>query len=497
MPGVRATLRLAAQMGACMGRGALLFRALPPPAPRRLYFPRARPLKMTQNPVVHLWRADLRLHDNPALHASLRDAIARNVPWLALWLAPADGPTPWGFARISARRRVWWLGAAQALAAALRGHGHRLWQLPDPRPEALRACVQALRPSVVHAETIPAPEEEAVLHTLEDTGVPVQRHWQSTLHDPSELPFDGDCVPRVFSDFRRAIEAAGCRERAPLAPPERWPDALDRVDEIAASLGWRSLSALPADALDTQLALDRRHTMPLDQLPRPWAGEAAALCHLRRYFAQGAARSYKTTRNQLRGQWRSSHWSLWLATGALSPRQALFALRTWQQRHGSDANSDWLRVELLWRDHFRWLHRRYGRALYRARGLAERAPQRAFDPERWQRWRDGRTGCALVDAGMRELAATGYLSNRMRQIVASYWLNEMQGDWRLGAAWFEHHLLDYDPCSNTGNWLYIAGLGSDPRGGRHFNPDKQAREHDPEGSYRRLWLADAYLSTAS
>jgi deoxyribodipyrimidine photo-lyase len=88
---------------------------------------------------------------------------------------------------------------------------------------------------------------------------------------------------------------------------------------------------------------------------------------------------------------------------------------------------------------------------------------------------------------MRELATTGYLSNRLRQVVASYLIHDLCGDWRAGAAWFESQLVDYDVYSNQGNWLYIAGRGTDPRGGRRFNPIKQAQDHDADGSYRRLW----------
>jgi deoxyribodipyrimidine photo-lyase len=90
---------------------------------------------------------------------------------------------------------------------------------------------------------------------------------------------------------------------------------------------------------------------------------------------------------------------------------------------------------------------------------------------------------------MRELAATGYLSNRMRQNVASYLIHELQGDWRAGAAWFEHSLIDYDVHSNQGNWAYIAGVGTDPRGGRAFNIQKQAQDYDRSGDYRKLWTS--------
>jgi deoxyribodipyrimidine photo-lyase len=79
------------------------------------------------------------------------------------------------------------------------------------------------------------------------------------------------------------------------------------------------------------------------------------------------------------------------------------------------------------------------------------------------------------------------LSNRLRQVVASYLIHELNGDWRAGAAWFEAQLIDYDVYNNQGNWLYIAGMGTDPRGGRRFNVQKQAHDHDPDQRYQRLW----------
>ena len=87
-----------------------------------------------------------------------------------------------------------------------------------------------------------------------------------------------------------------------------------------------------------------------------------------------------------------------------------------------------------------------------------------------------------------KLQQTGFLSNRMRQVLASYWIFDMKGDWRAGAAWFESQLIDYDVYSNQGNWLYISGGGTDPRGGRAFNVQKQAKDHDPDGVYRAMWL---------
>nr|HRM70113.1 FAD-binding domain-containing protein [Thauera phenylacetica] len=225
----------------------------------------------------------------------------------------------------------------------------------------------------------------------------------------------------------------------------------------------------------------------------PWwrpdfaGGEGAALAHLAGYFASERPRHYKATRNGLSGVDFSSKFSPWLAQGALSPRRVFAALRRHEAAQGVSEGSYWLWFELLWRDYFRFLHLQHGRRLYRARGLNAAAPPPAHDPAAFAAWCEGRTGHAFIDAGMRELAATGWLSNRMRQIVASYLIHDLGCDWRAGAAWFEAQLVDYDVYSNQGNWLYIAGRGTDPRGGRRFDPDRQAATHDADGAYRTRW----------
>jgi deoxyribodipyrimidine photo-lyase len=88
---------------------------------------------------------------------------------------------------------------------------------------------------------------------------------------------------------------------------------------------------------------------------------------------------------------------------------------------------------------------------------------------------------------MHQLVESGWMSNRGRQIAASCLVNEMNVDWRFGAAFFEQHLLDYDAASNYGNWQYIAGVGADPRGGRHFDLVKQTCQFDPEGEFTQRW----------
>ncbi len=279
---------------------------------------------------------------------------------------------------------------------------------------------------------------------------------------------------------RRAFTAAALRglgaRMAALGNP------LIICNALPSSAGQCATVAQTAPSLAGQ---DPRSSFPYGT-PACDGSEAAALAHLAQYLGRKLPHSYKATRNGLMGRDYSSKFSPWLATGALSPRQIYADLKAFERDHGANDGTYWLGFELLWRDYFRLLHLQYGAALYRARGLSE-LPLAPHNPRGFERWCRGDTGQPLVDAAMRELAATGYLSNRLRQVVASFLIYDLRGDWRAGAAWFESQLVDYDVYSNQANWLYIAGRGTDPRGGRRFDPIKQTQDHDADGSYRRLW----------
>lgn len=435
--------------------------------------------------VVFWFRHDLRLHDQPALGEAVR--LARECGG---WLLPVyvhdpaqHAHTHWGFARTGAGRLAWEADAVAQLAGELGALGSALLQCTGEPGVVLDALVRSVGAALLVCEDIAAPEEAAVVARLRGCGVTVRTTWQSTLLAPASLPFAPEQVPDTFTVFRQAVERAGVEAAVPLPRPPHLPP----LPPAATWARWggqaRVQAALPPPVAPA--VCDPRASFPPAR-HSGGAGERAALAHLQRYCARGLPHSYKSTRNGLSGLDYSSKWSPWLATGALSPRQAWAAIRAFEAAQGATESTYWLWFELLWRDHFRWLHRKHGARLYRARGLAEQAPP-PHDPAAFARWCAGRTGQPFIDAGMRELAATGYLSNRMRQNVASYLIHDLGCDWRAGAAWFEAQLLDYDVYSNQGNWLYLSGRGTDPRAGRRFNPDKQARDHDPDGAYRRLW----------
>jgi deoxyribodipyrimidine photo-lyase len=218
-------------------------------------------------------------------------------------------------------------------------------------------------------------------------------------------------------------------------------------------------------------------------------GENEASKRLQHYFWETENIStYKETRNGLLGADYSSKFSPWLANGSLSPRTIYWELKQFEREITSNQSTYWLFFELLWRDFFRYVSLKFGRRLFLKNGLKDEERRFYFNKNKFEHWRTGNTGKPFVDANMRELLHSGYMSNRGRQNVASYLVHDMGLDWRAGAAWFESQLIDYDPCSNYGNWLYVSGLGNDPRPNRKFNVQRQANMYDPEGKYVETWL---------
>jgi deoxyribodipyrimidine photo-lyase len=234
-------------------------------------------------------------------------------------------------------------------------------------------------------------------------------------------------------------------------------------------------------------------------------GETAALARIRHYATDTTAlRTYKETRNGMLGADYSSKLSPWLAAGCVSPRTVLAAVRAHEAAHGANDSTYWLLFELLWRDYFRLAAGVHGARFFSLSGVgptAASAPGASAtvwgrDPSLRTAWCLGRTGYPFVDACMRELLLTGFMSNRGRQNVASFLARDLALDWRIGAAWFEALLIDHDPCSNYGNWAYVAGVGADPRESRYFLIPKQARTYDPDGAFMRTWLPElARVST--
>ncbi|MGA1375014.1 MAG: DASH family cryptochrome [Steroidobacteraceae bacterium] len=428
--------------------------------------------------IIVWFRNDLRVRDNRVL----REAAAQADRLLYVYLHDPrhDLPTRWGFPRMGRHRRLFLADTLRDLEASLAQRGHTLWVSRARPAEILPALVKASNATAVFCEQIGVPEEERDVAEIRAVGIEVETVWQSSLLEPSDLPFEVASLPQIFTVFRKQIEARAIVPHPPLPAPDTLPEPAEGPFEslMGATAIEHILSAEP-------VTLDVRSSFPYTQ-PACRGGESAALAHLEHYFSTDAAQRYKQTRNGLAGLDYSTKFSPWLATGAISPRTVYAALKTHESTRGANESTYWIWFELLWRDYFRFLHLQHGRRLYRAAGLHD-APAPPHDETRFEAWCKGRSGEAFNDAGLRELEATGYLSNRLRQNVASWLINDLRCDFRAGAAWFESQLVDYDPYSNQGNWLYLAGRGTDPREGRRFDPERQARMYDADGAYRLLW----------
>jgi deoxyribodipyrimidine photo-lyase len=163
-------------------------------------------------------------------------------------------------------------------------------------------------------------------------------------------------------------------------------------------------------------------------------------------------------------------------------------LKQFEQEFESNESTYWLFFEVLWREYFQWVALKHGKNLFLPLGLRPDKPvTKGFNQKAFERWKNGTTPDEFVNSNMKELAETGFMSNRGRQNVASYLIHDMGIEWRAGAAHFENHLIDYDPASNYGNWLYLAGRGNDPRPFRKFDTIFQANRYDPDKKFISTW----------
>lgn len=414
---------------------------------------------------LFIFEHDLRLQDQQALAA----LAARVDRLLCVYCRDpaASRPSRYGLVPLGPHRQRFLDESLVALDRGLASLGQRL-------------CITDGEPGAALSQLI-AQHRVQLVGQSRHSGVYERQRWQTlqaqwpdlnfietdnhTLFSQAQLPFALDELPASFTPFRKRVEDLDIE---PALPP---------------------LSTLPPppDTLGDQ---------PRPQPPAPsealfHGGEHRGLAQLTQYFASEAPRRYKTVRNALQGWDTSTKFSPWLANGNLSPRTVLSRLRHYESRYGANESTYWIYFELLWREYFHWYAMRHGARLFAFSGIKRRAPLTSFYPQRFQAWTQGHTPFPLVNAAMNELRETGYLSNRGRQIVASCLVHELAVDWRYGAAWFEHYLIDYDVASNWGNWQYLAGVGADPRGHRHFDLDKQAQQFDADGSYTDRWRGGA------
>ncbi|MBU2928666.1 DASH family cryptochrome [Winogradskyella psychrotolerans] len=317
-------------------------------------------------------------------------------------------------------------------------------------------------------------EEIEVEHAVKSKLDSINWHkiYNQFLYHPEDLNFEITHTPQVFTNFRKQLEKHVAIR--PELQPKTYPES-NRITNI---------TKIPT--LE-DLGFDDFETHPHSAFPFK-GGETEANKRLEDYFFNTKKLGfYKKTRNGLVGTDYSSKFSPWLANGCISAKTIYWQVKKFEKEFFKNQSTYWLIFELIWRDYFKYVSLRYGNQIFKLEGILQKDYDWSSNQTQIQNWINGETESEFVNANMIELKETGWMSNRGRQNVASYFAKALELDWRIGAAYFESLLIDYDVHSNYGNWMYVAGVGNDPRD-RKFNVELQAERYDANRKFRSLWL---------
>ncbi|HYE47982.1 MAG TPA: deoxyribodipyrimidine photo-lyase [Azospirillaceae bacterium] len=430
-----------------------------------------RPAPGDGAPVIVWFRRDLRLADNPAL------AAAAGRPVLPLFVLDEEAPGRW---RPGGASRWWLHHSLAALAASLARLGLPLLLRRGPAARVVPALAAETGAAAVHwnrrYEPWAVARDAALKAELAASGVGARSFNGSLLAEPWQLSTGAGRPYRVFTPFWRALLAA-----PPPAPPLPVPAGLTAPAQVPRGDRLEDWGLLPSGP---DWAGGLRDT---------WTpGEAGAAGRLAR-FLEGPAAAYGAARD-LPGTEGTSRLSPHLHFGEISPRQVWAqaqAAMGCHDREGMVAGIESFLREIGWREFCYNL-------LYHFPTLPEVPLNPEFEAFPWSddrtalsAWTRGRTGYPIVDAGMRQLWATGWMHNRVRMIAASFLVKHLLLPWREGAAWFWDTLVDADLANNSAGWQWVAGCGADAAPYfRVFNPVLQGRKFDPAGAYVRRWVPE-------
>jgi len=424
--------------------------------------------------VAIVWfRKELRIHDNEALVKALQhhDQV---IPFYC-FEETEFATTSFGFEKTGVFRAQFLIESVQNLKENLKKIGSDLVIRKGNTAEQIARLSVEVEASKIYAFKDIHSEEMAVQHQVEQLDIPVDYSFGSTLFHVNDLPHSYAETPQVFTQFRKGVEK-GSSVRAAFETPEKLP-------ELELSVDFGSVPMVEDFGL-TPERIDRRAAIVSK------GGEDQALKRLQHYFFETEELTYyKQKRNGLIGANYSSKLSLWLWNGCISPRQIYWEVKRYEKEVKSNQSTYWLVFELMWRDYFKFISLKHGNKIFFRKGIKNQDYKWSTDTGKFNKWAEARTGVPFLDANMRELNQTGFMSNRGRQNVASFLTNELQLDWRMGAEYFESKLIDYDVASNYGNWMYNSGVGNDPRD-RYFNVILQAKRYDEKGKYVKSWLPE-------
>lgn len=424
--------------------------------------------------IIYWFRNDLRLHDQPILKQLENRNDVQLLPIFCFderWFVK----NKIGFPKTGNIRAKFLIQSVNDLKNNLEQIGSDLLVTFGKTEERIYEIHSKFNADEIYAEKEDTSEEIFIEDELKKRlNIPIHFHESKTLLRTNQLPFSISNLPDIFTNFRKKVE--------PLLNMVESFDAPEKLPPFPDEFRNNQTLSLKDFSLDEPIT-DQRAVMNFV------GGETEGLKRLNKFiWFDKSILHYKETRNQLIGENYSSKFSPWLANGSLSARKIYSEVKKFEKEVEANDSTYWLVFELLWRDYFRFVTKKYGKKIFLRGGIKNKNNDYKNEIELFEKWRTGKTGNNFVDANMIELLKTGFMSNRGRQNVASYLCKDLKIDWRWGASWFESQLIDYDVASNWCNWMYNAGVGNDPREARYFNVNKQAEMYDKDKSYRKLWL---------
>lgn len=419
------------------------------------------------------FRNDLRVMDNHSLY----NACAENEKVIAVYcLDPRNfEKTKFGFKKTGVFRVQFLLETLNELKENLAAKNISLLVQTGNPEQLIPKLVLKYHIDTIYSQKEWTSEEALLTHEIKTQipNVPWKSDYDQFLFHPNDVPFESwSAIPEVFTVFRKQIEGT-IQVRPPVSiAPLPFTNLVEETTEIPniVDLGY---AVIPTNC---------KSAFPFK------GGENQAAKRINEYFWETKKlANYKKTRNGLLGKDYSSKLSAWLANGSVSARTIYWEVKQFEKKIVNNEDTYWLIFELIWRDYFKYISLKHGNKIFQLQGILGKKYSWNLNAKLVEQWVQGTTPEQFVNANMIELKETGWMSNRGRQNVASYWAKECEQDWRFGAAYFESMLLDYDVHSNYGNWMYNAGVGNDPRD-RKFNIKHQAEAYDGDGKFQKLWL---------
>lgn len=412
--------------------------------------------------IIVWFRNDLRIHDNETLY----QAYLKNQNIIPIFIIPKSfyEKDKLGFDRVSKFRKKFLFESLYDLDLNLKNIGSALLVLKNI--DDVNKIIKEYKVKDIYFQKLfthdELNEENEIISKLSEN-INFKSFNTSNLIDINDI---GN-TPDIFTEFRKYVEKN-----------IKVPDCFEITNKIKSEIKESNLSNISDFNIELNLVFN--------------GGESKALKRLNYYLWEtDLIKSYKETRNGLLGSDYSSKLSPYLSLGCISPRKIYYELKKYEKLICKNESTYWLFFELLWRDFFYLVSKKYGNKIFNLNGIKEfNRKENNNDIEKFNLWIKGETGKPFIDANMKELNNTGFMSNRGRQNVASYLINDLKVNWTWGAKYFESLLIDYDVCNNWGNWLYLAGVGNDPRENRYFDINKQTKIYDKDSKYIKYWIPE-------